>query len=151
MAHSTRTRGLSDPARRSTAPALRILGELLCIAVAVIHVIDQKGFPGEKQPTYIQVLYYVLEAAGVVAALMLLVPTVPFAASAWVLAFGVALGPIVAYVLSRSTGLPNYSDDKGNWGEPIGVISLIVEGVLLLLALSGLGQLRVATSRAGRA
>jgi hypothetical protein len=30
--------------------------------------------------------------------------------------------------------MPDYSDDIGNWAEPLGVISLVVEGVLLVVA-----------------
>lgn len=29
---------------------LRLAGAVLCLAVAVIHVIDQGGFPGSKTP-----------------------------------------------------------------------------------------------------
>jgi hypothetical protein len=56
----------------------------------------------------------------------------------WLLSLGVAAGPIVGYVLSRGPGLPNYTDDIGNWGEPLGVVSLVVEGILLILALVSL-------------
>ncbi len=41
----------------------------------------------------------------------------------------------MGYVLSRGPGMPLYSDDRGNWTETIGVLSLIVEGVLLILSL----------------
>ncbi|WP_223838725.1 hypothetical protein [Saccharopolyspora pogona] len=29
--------------------------------------------------------------------------------------------------------MPYYSDDIGNWLEPLGVLSLVVEGILLVL------------------
>ena len=77
---------------------LRILGIIGCLAVAAIHVIDQGGLPGTKDPQYVQVMYYALEAAGVVAAALLLAR---HARSGWLLALGVAVGPIVGYVLSR--------------------------------------------------
>jgi hypothetical protein len=48
----------------------------------------------------------------------------------------------VGYVLSRGPGLPGYTDDIGNWAEPLGVLSLVVEGVLLLLALAMLATPR---------
>ena len=41
---------------------------------------------------------------------------------------------IVGYVLSRTTGLPQSSDDIGNWSEPLGMASLFVEGSLVALA-----------------
>lgn len=116
--------------------AVRPIGALLAISVAIIHVVDQGGIPGSKDPSYIGYLYWILEIAAVICAVLLLIPAV--SGAGWVLALGVAAGPIVAYVLSRSTGLPNYTDDKGNWGETIGVISLIVEGLLLLFAIGSL-------------
>jgi hypothetical protein len=106
---------------------------LLCLAVAAIHVIDQRGFPGSKEPGYVGIGYYLLEAAGIVAAILLLRSG---SQKGWLLAAGVALGPLVGYVLSRGPGLPNYTDDVGNWTEPVGLVSLIMESVLLVLALS---------------
>ncbi len=112
----------------------RVLGAALALGVAYIHVKDQGGFPGDKTPHYVGVGYYLLEAAGLVAAVVLLAGPGRHAVKAWLLAIGVALAPIVGFVLSRGPGLPNYTDDKGNWTETLGVVSLIVEGALLLLA-----------------
>lgn len=114
-----------DAARRATAA-------LLCLGVSVIHVIDQGGIPGSKDPAYVGAGYYILEIVGVVAALLLIQSS---SVLGWLLSLGVGAGPILGYVLSRGPGLPDYSDDKGNWNEPLGVVSLIVEGFLLLLAL----------------
>ena len=113
-----------DASRRATAA-------LLCLGVGVIHVLDQGGFPGSKNPAYVEVGYYLIEIAAVAAALVLLQST---SALGWLLAAGVAAGPLLGYILSRGPGLPNYSDDRGNWNEPLGVVSLIVEGFLLLLS-----------------
>lgn len=108
-----------------------MLGVVGCLAVVAIHVIDQGGVPGTKGPEYVQILYYALEVAGVLAAALLLTK---HARAGWLLTLGVAAGPIVGYVLSRGPGLPNYTDDIGNWAEPLGVVSLLVEGILLILA-----------------
>ena len=114
---------------------LRVLGVIGCLAVAAIHVLDQGGLPGTKDPQYVQIMYYALEAAGVAAAALLVSrPT----RAGWLLALGVAAGPILGYVLSRGPGLPNYTDDVGNWTEPLGVVSLVVEGVLLIVAVVAL-------------
>jgi hypothetical protein len=67
-----------------------------------------------------------------------------FARRAWLLAFGVAAGPLLGYVLSRGPGLPNYLDDRGNWDEPLGLISLAVECALLVLAIAVLVRNREA-------
>jgi hypothetical protein len=122
---------------RATGSSLiaRMVGVVGCLAVAAIHVIDQGGVPGTKGPEYVQLLYYALEVAGVLVAALLLTK---HARVGWLLSLGVAAGPIVGYVLSRGPGLPNYTDDIGNWGEPLGVVSLVVEGILLILALVSL-------------
>jgi hypothetical protein len=108
---------------------------MLCVAVALIHVRDQGGFPGSKDPGYVAIGYYALEATAAVCALLLLVPGPWLGRFAWPLAAGVAFGPMIGYVLSRGPGLPYYSDDKGNWTEPLGLLSLAVELGLLLIAI----------------
>lgn len=133
---STTTSRLADQSRTISAGPLapRVAGAVLALAVAAIHVMDQGGFPGAKVPTYVGIGYYLLEATAVVVALALLFGGARTAARGWALAIGVALGPIIGFVLSRGPGMPSYTDDRGNWTEPIGVLSLVVEGLLLLLA-----------------
>ncbi|MEW2619103.1 hypothetical protein [Streptomyces sp. NPDC048106] len=111
--------------------AVRGVGALLCLAVAAIHVVDQGGITTTRDPRYVGVAYHVLEIAAVVAAVLLLAGLVR---PGWLLAAVVAVGPLLGYVLSRGPGLPGYSDDIGNWTEPLGLASLAVEGVLLLLS-----------------
>ena len=122
----------------------RALAAALCLAVAWIHVQDQGGFPGDKTPGYVGVGYYVLEATGVLCAVLLLPAggRLRIAPLGWLVAAGVALGPLVGFVLSRGPGLPDYSDDKGNWTEPLGLISVGVEMVLLALAVLALAATR---------
>lgn len=127
-------------ARPGAIATLSGLGALLSLGVLVIHVIDQQGIFALKDPTYIGVLYWVLEAAAGLAIVSLLVPSVAARLGGWTLALGVGAGPIIAFCLSRGPGLPNYTDDKGNWTEPIGVASLIVEGLLVLLSLYALSR-----------
>ncbi|OIJ91740.1 hypothetical protein BIV25_28650 [Streptomyces sp. MUSC 14] len=120
-------------ARRPAATwwVARLAGALLCLAVAVIHVKDQGGVTATRDPHYIGVAYHVLEIVAVIAAALLLVGLVRLG---WLLAAGVAVGPLLGYILSRGPGLPHYSDDIGNWTEPLGLLSLAVEGALLLLS-----------------
>jgi hypothetical protein len=87
-------------------------------------------------PPYKGYLFYALEIGGIFAALLLI--TRRAASGGWVLALGVSIGPASGYVLSRSIGLPHYADDIGNWMEPLGVASLVVEGSLFVCALTAL-------------
>jgi hypothetical protein len=113
---------------------LRLAGLVGCLAVAAIHIIDQGGVPGSKSPDYIQISYYLLEIAAVVAAALL----ASFVRWGWMISLVVAAGPILGYVLSRGPGLPDYTDDIGNWAEPLGILSLVIEGTLLILAATSL-------------
>src|SRR4051794_23527867 len=112
-------------------PASPVLGACPALGVAYIHVKDQGGVPGDKAPTSVGVGYYALELLGLLAAVLLLAGPGRHTAKAWLLAVGVALGPIVGFALSRGPGLPDYTDDRGNWTEPLGLVSLVVEGALL--------------------
>lgn len=109
----------------------RITGALLCLAIAAVHVLDQGGFPGSKTPHYVGVMYYALEAAAVVTAILLVARATHLG---WLLVIGIGFGPMAGYILSRGPGLPAYTDDVGNWIEPLGLISLAVEGALLVLS-----------------
>jgi hypothetical protein len=115
---------------------LLLVGALLCAFVVAIHVIDQGGPTSLRDPEYVGYLYYALEIAGAIAFLLLVSRRA--ALLGWVVALGVAVGPLVGYLTSRSIGLPNYTDDIGNWTEPLGLTSLAVEGLLLICALYAL-------------
>lgn len=129
-------RAQASPTARVAASdrVLRFVGALLAFGVYWIHVKDQGGFPGDNDG-YMRVGYYALEAAAVLVAIALMAAQGRLLRATWLLAAGVAGGPMVGYVLTRSTGLPNHTDDKGNWTQPLGLLSLLVEGVLLALCI----------------
>ena len=91
--------------------------------------------PGSKSPGYVGFGYYLLEVAAFLAAIVLATSK---SVKGWLLAAAVAAGPLIGYALSRGPGLPSYTDDRGNWTETLGVISLVVEGALLVIALIAL-------------
>jgi hypothetical protein len=41
------------------------------------------------------------------------------------------------YVINRTVGLPQAIDDIGNWTEPLGLASLLVEGFVIAIAVGG--------------
>jgi hypothetical protein len=104
----------STAGRRVATRFVRVVGILGCLAVTAIHVIDQNGLPGSESPEYVQILYYILEVAGIVAAILLVASRTKLG---WFLPLGVAAGPILGYVLSRGPGLPDYTSDIGNWAQ----------------------------------
>jgi hypothetical protein len=135
--------GVARASSTSADRVLRFVGAVLSFGVYWIHVEDQGGFPGEKDG-YMRVGYYALEVAGVLVSIALMSGAGRVLRVAWLLAGGVAAGPLVGYLLTRSTGLPGNTDDKGNWTEPLGLLSVAVEGVLLVVSIMMLRRSRKA-------
>ena len=59
-------------------------------------------------------------------------------------------GPFVAYVLSRTVGVPGDPGDVGNWGYWVGTVSLFIEAALVALSVSMLPVLHRLAARAAR-
>ena len=97
--------------------------------VALIHVLDA---PGSFQDAPYKGWLYVLLIAGCIGTSGMLLRGSD--RRAWAAAALLPLGAIVAFVISRTAGLPNGADDIGNWTEPLGLASLFVEGSLVALA-----------------
>jgi hypothetical protein len=136
---SISSRATSPTARPSGAPAglsseARVAIAGLCLAVSLIHVTDQGGFRDLAGPTWLGWGYRALEIGAVLVAGLVLVDRLPRSLTA-VGMLAVGAGPFVGYVLTRTTGLPGDSADIGEWGEPLGVLSLVVEGALVIVAL----------------
>jgi hypothetical protein len=130
------------PAPISEAAA-RILGALGVVGIAIIHILDAPGTFGETR--WIFWAYIALIVAAVPVACLLLQWASP---RAWLLAAGLAAGPFIAYLLSRTVGLPGDSGDVGNWLDSLGMTSLFVEGSLIVLAISRVRDGRREGSRA---
>jgi hypothetical protein len=119
--------------------AVRIAGAMLALSVATVHVADQGGVTSFTSPDWIGWSYRLIEAGGVLTAVALLLPPLVRLVPAWAgWAAGVLLGigPFVAYVLSRTVGLPGDPGDVGNWDYWVGTVSLFVEAALVVLSVS---------------
>ena len=128
-----------------------MVGALLALGVAAVHVADQGGVTGFAAPDWIGWSYRLVEVGGVLSALVLLLSPLAPRALAWAgWAAGVLLGagPFIAYVLSRSVGVPGDHGDVGNWGYWVGTVSLFVEAALVMLSVSMLLALRRMRARA---
>jgi hypothetical protein len=144
-------------ARRVAAPdiAVRAVGAMLALSVAAVHVADQGGVTAFNSPDWIGWSFRIIEVGGVLTALILLLSVsrpAPARLTAWTgWAAGALLGsgPFVAYILSRSVGLPGDPGDVGNWGYWVGTVSLFIEATLVLLSVSMLLALRQLAGLAG--
>jgi hypothetical protein len=142
--------GRAIPGRASApggAPevAVRLVGAVLALAVAAVHVADQGGISALASPHWIGWGYRLIEAGGVLTALTLLCLRSAWPVPAWLgWAAGVLLGagPFAAYIASRTVGVPGDRGDVGNWGYWLGTVSLLVEAALVMLGTGMLLALR---------
>jgi hypothetical protein len=99
--------------------------------IALIHLLDLPGKFGETP--YLAWMYIAL-IVGCIAVGGALIHS--GSRKAWAACAGLSLSVLIGFVLSRTTGLPNATGDIGNWGEPLGMASMFVEGTLFVLASS---------------
>jgi len=122
--------GRADP-RARRAMIQRTLGVAGLVAIALIHHADASSKYAAADARYIFWLYAALIlgcAVGV--GLLILRDTRPV----WTIAALLAAAPFVSYAINRTIGLPRATDDIGNWLEPLGVASLIVEALVFALS-----------------
>jgi hypothetical protein len=67
---------------------------------------------------------------------------------AWTAAGGLSALILCGYVLSRSVGLPGFTNDTGEWSEALGLASMVVETQLVLLTAVVLVSRRYPSRRA---
>ena len=100
----------------------------LIVVTGLIHLI---GTPDNLQEaTYKGILFLLNGIAGLVAAYGIYRGSKSWG---WGLGAAVASGAFIMYILSRTIGLPIVGVDE-EWLEPMGVLSLVVEGAFVLLA-----------------
>jgi len=119
--------------------AVRFAGALMAVAVAAVHVADQGGVTAMADPAWVGWGYRLIEVGGVLTALILLLPRQAWLQPAWLgWAAGALLGaaPFLAYIASRTVGVPGNTDDVGNWSDWLGTVSLLVEAALVVLSVS---------------
>ena len=120
---------------------VRLVGIAAAVIAAVAHVPPAPAHL--REVPYIGLGFVVLTALCMTSALILAVPRLRLA---WRPAWGVAAVSctiaVAAYLLSRSVGLPGMSDDIGHWTEPLGLLSICSETVVVLAAVVSLRRVR---------
>jgi len=137
-------------ARAGSLPeaAVRLAGALLALAVAGVHIADQGGIAAfNSPPDWLGWAFRIIEVAGVLTALLLLLPR--SGRLGWAAGALLGIGPFLSYLASRSIGLPGDHADVGNWGYWLGTDSLIVEAALVILCAGMLLVLRRRSPSAG--
>jgi hypothetical protein len=120
--------------------AVRLVGALLALAVSVVHVADQGGVAAFNSPDWIGWSYRLIEVGGVLTALAVFLPRPPWLG--WAAGALLGAGPFLAYLTSRTVGVPGDPGDVGNWGYWVGTVSLFIEAALIVLSIGMLAAMR---------
>ena len=112
------------------------------VRIALIDLLDVPGKFGELP--YVGVLF----AGLIITTLLLAEATIRTDhLRVWLVPCAVFAATIPGYAISRTSGLPgDNGGDAGNWTEPLGLASLLVEGVVVLLVLGRLADRRTGVS-----
>ncbi len=103
-------------------------GIVLIVITGIIHFIDAPDTFTEA--TYKGILFSLNGIGALIAAYGIF----RGANWGWLLGLLVAGGAFVGYVISRTVGLPGL-EVESSWLEPLGVLSLIVEGIFVILTI----------------
>ena len=99
--------------------SMRLVGALLALAIAAVHVADQGGVTVLNSPAWLGPAWLGWAAGALLGA-----------------------GPFTGYIATRTVGLPGDPGDVGNWGYWVGTVSLLAEAALVVLSVSMVLTLR---------
>lgn len=110
------------------SPAVKWLAIAAILGTGLIHVVDAREAFGDAP---YKGLLFVGNGAGALAAAIGIYRNQR--ALGWLLGLLVAGGAILAYVASRTIGLPGLPAEPDAWLEPMGVASLLCEALFVIL------------------
>jgi asparagine N-glycosylation enzyme membrane subunit Stt3 len=129
---------LSTLTRLRTAAVVGVLG------IAVTHVFELPDKLKESGVRYQGVLFIALIAGCILlAAVATRAPERPW----WTGVLALSVLPFVAYIISRTAGLPGGEDDIGAWAEPAGIASLVFEAFTMIVAARAIPMLSATRER----
>jgi hypothetical protein len=99
------------------------------MGVAVIHVLQ---LPDAFSETFYLGLLFV--GAVVAAVLVAAALTRTSGRGVWTAAAALPALILLGYLLSRTTGLPDATNDVGEWEEPLGLTSMVAEGLVVCVS-----------------
>ena len=112
----------------ASSPTLKWLAIAAILTTGIIHLVEAPESFGDA--TY-KGLLFVANGFGALVAAFGIYRDRP--AIGWSLGLLVAGGALLAYVASRTIGLPGLAAEPEAWLEPMGVASLICEGLFVIL------------------
>ena len=110
--------------------ARRITVALSLAVVASIHILDLPGKFAETPYLAIAYIGLIIASAVTIERVLVVGTRLDFLAAAALSAL-----VIVGFIINRTVGMPMATGDIGNWLEPLGLLSLVVEGFVIWQAL----------------
>jgi hypothetical protein len=110
------------------SPALKWLAIAAILGAGLIHAVEARDAFGDA--TYKGLLFVANGVGALVAAVGVYRNQRTLG---WILGIVVAGGAFLAYVASRTIGLPGLPAEPDAWLEPMGVASLVCEGLFVVL------------------
>ncbi len=115
------------------SPSLKLAGAASVGLVGLLHLIEAPEYYGEVK--YIGALFVLSAITAVVAVVGIMMNN----RYAWMLGAALAASNFVAYILSRTVGLPQFRENSwSQFSEPMGLLSLAVEAVAFVLCIRAL-------------
>ena len=109
--------------------------------IAVVHMLQAPD--GFAATFYVGLLF----CLAVVACLLLIAAVATTSDSrATELAGGLATLILLLYLISRCFGLPAFTDEKGIWDEPLGMLSMVFEGLVICVCAATMSAPRMAAA-----
>ncbi|MEI6298219.1 MAG: hypothetical protein WCP50_01335 [Actinomycetota bacterium] len=102
------------------------------LSIALIHVLDLPGKWAETR--YLGVGYVLVIAASLVLAE---INSTRNDKRAMYASAALAIAVLAGFIINRTVGMPNATEDIGNWGEPLGLASLFVEAITVWVTVRG--------------
>ena len=104
-------------------------GIILILATGLIHFVDA---PDSFEDATYKGILFILNGVGAIVAAVGIYRGVK--SWGWSLGLVVAAGALIAYIISRTIGLPGLEAEPDAWFEPLGLASMIVEALFTILA-----------------
>src|SRR5919106_5072096 len=107
----------------------RTVGALGLVAIALIHILELPDALGDE--AYVGGLFITAIVSSLLLAAIL---SRTDDSRAWIATGGFAALVLIAFLFSRTIGLPGFTDYKGVWDDPTGLQSMVAEGLVVLVS-----------------
>jgi hypothetical protein len=110
---------------------LRWIASVMLLATAATHI---PLVPEHlKEAPYIGMLFMALSTASVALAVLVVLADTP---AVWAATGAMTLLAVIAFLTSRTVGLPMIGDEIGNWTEPLALPAVAAESLAFLAAVA---------------